>query len=247
LEGTATPPPGQSPRRRRWALLISLGAAIVAGLTVFLWWYSETFGGLQGLTPDGLRDYLASFGMVAPVLFLALFVVQGVLAPVPAPAFILAAGLLWGAPGGFAISWVGQLGAASACFVLARLFGRGFVEKVVQPSDLAKVDAYMRLHGVRAILILRLIPLISFDLVSYAGGLVRMRFRDFLLATAVGSTPLVLILAILGERVAPALDFATSLIILAIGIAVTLLALKYFVIDRLIRAPAPGPSDPKES
>lgn len=233
--------------RRRLTFLIVLGAAIIAGFALFFWWYAETFGSLEGLTPEGLQEYLRGFGLVAPALFLLLFVIQGVLAPVPAPAFILAAGLLWGVGGGFAVSWVGQLGAASACFVLSRVFGKGFVERLVGPSDLARVDAYMRAHGVRAILILRLIPLISFDLVSYAGGLVRMRYRDFLLATAVGSTPVILALVILGERVAPALDFSASLIIFIAGIAVTLLALKFLVFDRLLQTPAPNPSDPKNT
>ncbi len=47
----------------------------------------------------------------------------------------------------------------------------------------------MEEHGAIIILVLRLIPLISFDAISYAAGLSSISFPKFLLATALGMTP----------------------------------------------------------
>ena len=47
----------------------------------------------------------------------------------------------------------------------------------------------MEEHGAILIFVLRLIPLVSFDAISYAAGLSGIRFRAFLLATALGMMP----------------------------------------------------------
>lgn len=46
----------------------------------------------------------------------------------------------------------------------------------------------------------RLVPIISFDMISYAAGLTPMRFRDFLGATLVGMAPATFLYAYLGEQ-----------------------------------------------
>ncbi len=72
------------------------------------------------------------------------------------------------------------------CFAISSVFGREFVAR----SDRAKgFDRYMEEHGAMMIFVLRLIPLVSFDALSYAAGLTGIPFRKFLLATALGSAP----------------------------------------------------------
>lgn len=46
----------------------------------------------------------------------------------------------------------------------------------------------------------RLVPVVSFDVVSYAAGLTRMRFGAFIAATVVGAAPAAFVYAFLGER-----------------------------------------------
>jgi uncharacterized membrane protein YdjX (TVP38/TMEM64 family) len=82
------------------------------------------------------------------------------------------------------------------CFAISSVFGREFVAR----SDRAKgFDRYMEEHGAMMIFVLRLIPLVSFDAISYAAGLTGIPFRKFLLATALGSAPGTFAFVYLGE------------------------------------------------
>ena len=88
------------------------------------------------------------------------------------------------------------------CFALARALGRPFVERFTRPERLTSFDDYVAHRGLRTtfltILSLRLFAHISFDVVSYASGLIRFPFHWFVVATAVGEIPKVLLLTYLG-------------------------------------------------
>ena len=64
---------------------------------------------------------------------------------------------------------------------------------------LESVDAFFEKHGTYAIVIARLLPFISFDVVSYAAGLTSMRLSSFLIATGVGQLPATLVYSYAGE------------------------------------------------
>ncbi len=51
-----------------------------------------------------------------------------------------------------------------------------------------------------AVLIARLVPILSFDVISFAAGLTRMGFWGFLIATAVGAAPATFVYSYLGGR-----------------------------------------------
>ena len=144
---------------------------------------------------ERLRQTVSSAGALAPAVFMLLLVVQAVLAPLPAPAVATAGGYLFGTLQGFVLTWVGALAGGVLCFVLSRALGRGFVER---STRLKGFDRYVQEHGAVAIFILRLIPLISFDAISYAAGLTGISFWRFLIATALGMAPGTFIFVYLG-------------------------------------------------
>ncbi len=174
-----------------------IGAAVVAAAGLFLWWASggqlwwELFS-----DRERLRQTVSSAGTLAPAVFVLLLVVQAVLAPLPAPAVATAGGYLFGALQGFVLTWLGALVGGVLCFVLSRSLGRGFVER---STRLKGLDEYVREHGAVAIFILRLIPLISFDAISYAAGLTGISFWRFLIATALGMAPGTFVFVYLGS------------------------------------------------
>jgi uncharacterized membrane protein YdjX (TVP38/TMEM64 family) len=53
---------------------------------------------------------------------------------------------------------------------------------------------------VYAVFVGRLIPGVAFDVISYAAGLTRMRFRTFIFATTLGIFPQTLLYSYLGQR-----------------------------------------------
>ncbi|MDP9439101.1 MAG: TVP38/TMEM64 family protein, partial [Actinomycetota bacterium] len=135
------------------------------------------------------------FGPLAPAVFVLLLVAQAVLAPLPAPALAAAGGYVFGAFWGFVLTWLGALLGGVLCFALSRALGRGFVAR---SARLEGLDRRVEEHGTVIVFVLRLIPVVSFDAISYAAGLTRIPFWRFLLATALGMAPGTFVFVYLG-------------------------------------------------
>ena len=163
----------------------------------------ETFMGLislfQSLDIEAIKAYILSFGLLAPLVSFALMVFQSILAPLPAFLITFANAALFGWVYGALLSWSSAMVGALLCFYIAKFLGREVVEKLTSKIALKSVDAFFEKHGVYAILIARLLPFISFDIVSYAAGLTRMSLRSFLVATGLGQLPATLIYSYAGE------------------------------------------------
>lgn len=140
---------------------------------------------------SGVRTLILSFGPWSPVVSVGLMVLQAVASPIPAFAINIANGLAFGAVWGTVIGLAGRVLAAVVCFYLARTLGRGVVESMVGARAIARSDRWFERWGTQTVLLSRLVPFFSFDLVSYAAGLTRIRLPQFLLATAVGELPAV--------------------------------------------------------
>jgi uncharacterized membrane protein YdjX (TVP38/TMEM64 family) len=172
----------------------------------------------------GLRDYLLSYGLWAPVASICLMLLQALVAPLPASLVMFANGLAFGTVPGIAVSLIGQLVASLVCFGLARGVGRAVVEHLVSAPALAAADRWFERWGVLGIVLARMVPGPGFDAASYAAGLTRVRPLPFLGATVLGSLPQVALYAWLGDK-APhhlgTLVVVTTVILLGLG-AITL-------------------------
>jgi uncharacterized membrane protein YdjX (TVP38/TMEM64 family) len=97
------------------------------------------------------------------------------------------------------MSLLGNVVGAVLCCLIARSLGRPYVERFFSPESLAKYDAILRRHALWMILLLRLNPLTSSDLVSYAAGLTSASVWHVLVGTLVGMAPLCFLQAYFAE------------------------------------------------
>jgi uncharacterized membrane protein YdjX (TVP38/TMEM64 family) len=148
----------------------------------------------------GLRDYIVSFGVWAPVASLFLMVLQALVAPVPSFLITFANGLAFGVFWGWMLSVFGHVLAASVCFGISRALGRVPVEVLVGRAGLESADRWFARWGVYAVFAGRLLPGVAFDAISYAAGLTNMRFRNFLVATTLGIVPQTFLYSYLGRQ-----------------------------------------------
>jgi uncharacterized membrane protein YdjX (TVP38/TMEM64 family) len=148
----------------------------------------------------GLRDYILSFGAWAPIVSALLMILQALVAPLPAFVLSFANGLAFGTFWGGMLSLASASLAAVVSFWIARLLGRGPVEALVGRTHLGAADRWFLRWGAYAILVARLVPVVSFDIISYAAGLTRMGFWQFMLATVVGMAPATFIYSYLGGQ-----------------------------------------------
>ena len=203
---SVAPPAGLDARTVRWLRLVLLAsAAAVFGLLYLLsdGFRSETNRALGILGRGdfaGLRDYIVSFGLWAPVASCFLMVLQALVAPVPSFLITFANGLAFGVFWGWMLSVFGHVLAASVCFGISRALGRVPVEVLVGKTGLESADRWFARWGVYAVFAGRLLPGVAFDAISYAAGLTNMRFSKFLVATTLGIVPQTFLYSYLGRQ-----------------------------------------------
>ena len=175
----------------------------------------QAFAVFQNVDVADVKTYLLSFGMWAPVVSFLLMIFQSVVAPLPAFLITFANAGLFGWIPGAILSWSSAMAGAALCFFIAKYFGREVVEKLTSKAALNSVDGFFNRYGKYAILIARLLPFISFDIVSYAAGLTSMKFWPFFWATGLGQLPATLIYSYVGGMLTGgAKTFVTGLLIL---------------------------------
>lgn len=197
-DGTATETSGigrLGRREARWLAVIAL-ASIAAGL---LW--DALFGRVIPLEPEAIRDWLQGFGAWGPVLYVAALTAAVVISPIPSVPLDIAAGLAFGLGWGTLYTLLGAELGAMIAFGIARRLGRPWLARRLPAPTMARIDALTARTGVKAILLMRLLPVFNFDWVSYAAGLTSISFRAFALATFVGMIPPVIAIVAVGATI----------------------------------------------
>jgi uncharacterized membrane protein YdjX (TVP38/TMEM64 family) len=190
-------------RARVWA-----GGAAFLILGALAWWSYSAGGfvfalvettGDRSQSLEVLRQYLASWGAFGPIVYLLIVIVEVLVAPLPGTLLYAPGGAIFGGFLGGSISLAGNvIGAGLAC-VIARFFG----EPLARSLDSARLTAIreaLTARGLWLILLLRLNPLTSSDLVSYAAGLVGVPVWKVVAGTLIGMAPLCYAQAYLADR-----------------------------------------------
>lgn len=176
---------------------MSRAALVKAGVLVLILLAASALALAVG-TPDAsaTRARVDAAGVWAPVLFFALY--AGLtLTPCPKGLLTAVSGALFGLWGGAALALGAALVSALVSFGLGRLLGRDLVDRLLR-GRLARVDALLAHHGVPAVLVVRLVPLVPFFAINYAAGLTGVRFRHYVVATSIGMVPGTVAYAALG-------------------------------------------------
>lgn len=148
--------------------------------------------------------------IIGPIGFFAVMIIQAVAAPIPSEAIVMFGGgaffSLYGFWSGLLVT--GLIGGLGECvgalcgFYISRFGGRPIALRLIGKRGIQFADEWFTKWGGWAVLIGRLVPLIPFDAVSYGAGLTRMRFRSFMVATAVGAFPRAFFYGYLGILIA---------------------------------------------
>lgn len=164
-------------------------AVLVPILAVSLWSLPEIDAGL-------VETFSGRFGPAAIVMLVALGIV---VSPIPSGVVALVAGALYGTYLGGALTVAGAVLGAAIAFLLSRHLGRARFAA----SRLPMADTLTRERSQTTLMmtvrVTRLVPFISFDAVSYVAGLTPLGFWRFVLATALGTTPVCLAFAAAGD------------------------------------------------
>lgn len=192
------------------AFALAIGAAVwsyMAGGTVRVL--------VDGATLEALRAALDRWGSLAPVVYVAAVVIEVLVAPIPGTILYAPAGALFGGLLGGTLSLIGNtIGAAIACGVGSAL-GEGALARRVDGTKLATYRAAIQERGLWVVLLLRINPVTSSDLVSYLAGAVGVPIWRVALGTFIGMAPLCYAQAYLAEQIFEILPGAVYMLAVA--------------------------------
>lgn len=143
-------------------------------------------------------DWVQKLGAAGVVVFIAVYAIATVLF-LPGWIFTVAAGLVFGVIGGTAVALSGAIIGCSLAFLCGRYLVRKRVESATKGNKKFRaIDEAIGKQGWKIIGLLRLSPLIPFNLSNYFYGVTAVKFLPYLLASAVGMLPGTLLYAYLG-------------------------------------------------
>ena len=194
---------------------------------------------------DRLQSYLEVMGPLAPAGFIGLMVLAVVVSPIPSLPLDIAAGAIFGPFWGTAYAVLGAEIGAIISFLIGRAVGRRALSRWlnIQVTFCQKCSDH---HLMILVFLARLLPVFSFDLVSYGAGLTRMSLKVFALSTLFGMIPPTFALTYLGGSVST-LEWPiilSALLLAGLFLIMPQLLLRYRGTRwvRLIQGDAPAPA-----
>jgi uncharacterized membrane protein YdjX (TVP38/TMEM64 family) len=172
---------------------------------------------LESRNFEGLRLFILSYGIWAPITTIALMTIQSLVPFVPGIVITITNAWIFGWQYGAVYSWVGALLGAMLDFGIARWYGRPVVERFIKHKYLDWTDRFFKRYGVLAVFITRLTPIVPFKVISYGAGLTAITACQYALATGIGQTPAIVLYSLLGQHLTRSLRAAvgiTSLLII---------------------------------
>jgi uncharacterized membrane protein YdjX (TVP38/TMEM64 family) len=141
----------------------------------------------QYLEQGRLRRFGASYGVLLPLMYLAVWTVGPFF--LPGLPITLAGGVLFGPFWGVVYAALGSTCGAGLVFLVSRYLARDWVAKKLAGTRLMSLDDKVARHGWKIVAFTRLIPVFSFSLLNYAFGLTRISFWPYLATTFVCTLP----------------------------------------------------------
>ncbi|MEW6599686.1 MAG: TVP38/TMEM64 family protein [Nitrospirota bacterium] len=165
------------------AFIVFIAGLYLAG---YIWDITSFF------TIERLKAVLESAGVFGPLIYMCMMALAVVISPIPSLPLDIAAGATFGALQGTLYSVIGGLAGAVISFLIARFLGREALERVMGGHINFCTQCSDRLLS-KVVFISRLVPFISFDIVSYGAGLTKMSLKSFTVMTFLGMIPMTFI------------------------------------------------------
>lgn len=210
-------------REKRWIVGLGLGLFLV--LFVLVAWYAGRPLVAFASEPEWFQQWVDSQGLLAPVLFMGMVILQVVVAVIPGEPLEIAAGYAFGALEGTVLCVLGTLIGGVLVFLLVRRFGAQAVEVFF---DLEKFRSLRFFQDRRRltfwVFLVFFLPGTPKDVLCYFVGLTDMRLRTWILVSAVARIPSIITSTVggsalgMGEYAFAAIAFLAALAISGLGL-----------------------------
>ena len=178
------------------ASLVFLVVAFVVLRIIYIFLPSDITQLLETLSLDGIetkseafKAYVASFGYSASFAFIALQIVQVIVAPIPGQFSGLLGGYVFGFWEGLSYTLIGLSIGSFITMVLGRLFGIAVLHKLLPQKILVKYDYLLTEDSLKAFFIIFLLPYFPDDAICFIAGLTRIKLWKLMVVCVVGRLP----------------------------------------------------------
>lgn len=175
---------------RRTAILIGAvaGAIILSKLLI---------ENVLGIRSDSLiESWMGRAGTGSAVVMISLLAADLFL-PIPSSLIMVLSGAAFGVLWGSIFSLVGSIGGEWLGFELVRRYGRRASSKMVGDDELERLSRVFARHGAAVVVVTRALPVVM-ETMSVVAGLSKMKRTTFLVASLLGTAPIVVVYAYAG-------------------------------------------------
>lgn len=211
---------GKQRKRRSILLVLAAAAAITAGA----WVLTKPILALAS-DPAAARTWIEGLGIWGPLAYLALVVLQIVVAVIPGEPFEILGGYAFGSLWGTVLYLVASAAGGLLVFLSVRRWGMRFVRIFFSEEKLSAVRFLHRSPRRDLLfLLLFLIPGTPKDILCYVAGLTDMRWQRWLLICSVGRLPSVITSTVGGDAIGGH-DYRAALIVFTVAAVISLVGL----------------------
>lgn len=212
----------QPPKYLRWLLLA--GLLLILGLVALIPDVRDfAVRGYQAMSshdPRVTKAFVQGLGWAGPFALIFTYVVQAVIPFLPSLIVTAVTVRAYGAFAGFFIVYVGLMLGAAAGYGLGKLLGDSLVRALAGERARDQAYALAEKHGLRGVMLVRMMPILPAEAISLVAGAVHMGFRPFMLATAIGILPVTVLVVWLSGSIH---RLALGLGVLSVGVGVVAL------------------------
>lgn len=186
-------------RPKKQQILFNRQNSIALGIFLLCWsicwWLLRP--DLNLFTPEGFRQGVENLGWLGALVYMILLALSVVISPIPGAPLAVVAGAMWGTMLATIYSVIGGFLGGLIAYYIGRTLGRSAVYALT-----GKVIYFTKNRGEVylgwLIFITRLLPVLSFDLISYAAGITGLSLPIYATATLLGMIPSTFFLTYMG-------------------------------------------------
>lgn len=153
----------------------------------------------SAINPKAIQSLIISYGIYGPMIFFVFSFIRPVIF-FPITLIYLSSGLAFGGFWGGIIAILGAIIGAAVAHIIANKVGIDFLPMKWR-SRIYAVSDKVNENGLRNMILVRFIPMISFDLISYSAGLSKVKMQPYLLGTLIGVSPRIFAYTFVGSNI----------------------------------------------
>lgn len=201
---------------------------IVSILFILIYIFHDKISELRHIlrSPREIKRFILSYGAYSAIIFVLIYSLKPIFMVIPSSLFSILAGNIFGPFYGLLLNITGGFFSSTIGFFLANKLGKSFVDSHLKGKAL-QLDDKIEEHGFKLMLVMRLAVVFPHDALSFAAGLSKMKYKDFILASVLGTIPEMICYSVIGQSFGS--PFSMEIFIPIIGaVAIAIVAYQYY-------------------